>query len=63
MNDCEIVSEAEMMTLFQYNEIIGPYTGFFYGMGESGRRELLFFPQVCEECQQKEAGDCVNGEK
>lgn len=54
-NSCEIVNETEMMTLMQYNEITGQFVGFYFGIGESGKRELSFFPEVCEECQQKEA--------
>ena len=54
-NDCEIVDETEMMTLLQYNETTGQFVGFFYGVGESGERELTFFPEICEECQRKEA--------
>ena len=54
-NAWEMVDETEMMTLLQYNETTEQFVGFFFGAGENGKREMSFFPAVCEECQRKEA--------
>lgn len=50
----EIVNEMEMQKLAQFFRVMSKPVGFFFGVTESGSKELIYFPGLCEECQKQE---------
>ena len=50
----EIVNEMDMQKLAQFFRVMSKPVGFFFGITESGSKELIYFPGLCEECQKQE---------
>ena len=50
----ELVNEMEMQKLARFFRVISKPIGFFFGVTESGPKELIHFPGLCEECQKRE---------
>lgn len=53
-NRVEIVDETEMSLLSKFFEANSAPIGFFFGETDSGFKELIYFPGLCEACQKRE---------
>ena len=50
----ELVSEKEMACLLAHHTLAESPAGFFFGMSDRKQMELIYFPGLCSECQEKE---------
>lgn len=50
----EVVDETEMRILSKFFEMDSVPIGFYFGETDSGFKELIYFPGLCEECQKRE---------
>lgn len=49
-----MIDETEMNVLSKFFEVDSVPIGFYFGETDSGLKELIYFPGLCEECQKRE---------
>lgn len=54
----EVIDETEMNLLSKFFEVDSVPIGFYFGETDSGQKELIYFPGLCEECQKREVFFC-----